>query len=116
MLETIMMIIGFNACLAAGGFSAMFIPLKKWIMFICIGIGGFVFCAYSHYPLNWFFYLVYMFGFIIVHFMLKSKIAREAMRDAINQGLDDEKTYISIDKKGKIKVTYLKTIDGGKAS
>jgi len=113
MLQTILIIIAYVSCMAAGGFTNYFNPLKKIITLVVIGIGGFFFCLATPYPLNWVGWSSYMFGFVVVLLMGK-QAAKEQFKKQCQEALGEDLECISIDKNGHPKITYLKVIEGGK--
>lgn len=113
MLETILMIVGYVSCLAAGGVTNYIGTGRKILCLIVIGIGGFVFCWFSPYALNWLGWGSYMAGFSMVFLMGKQAAKERLMKEAFD-GFEEEHLHITQDANGNVKVNTFKVYNGGR--
>jgi len=112
MLEIILIIVGYVATVGAGMVTNYLEKGQKIICLIVIGIGGFVFCWFSPYVLNWVGWTCYMVGFFGV-FLIRKDEAKRKFQEEVLSNCDDEYLHITKDANGDVKVRTFKVYDGG---
>jgi hypothetical protein len=112
MLETILIMVGYMATLFAGAVTNYFPTGKKIVCLIVIGIGGFFFCLYTPYLLNWIGWGSYVIGFVLVALIGKQK-AKEQMMKEVFENFDEEYRHITKDANGNFKINTFKVYNGG---
>jgi hypothetical protein len=112
MLETIIMILAYGVTLCAGGITNYIGQWRKILCLLVIGIGGFVFCWFSQYPLNWVGWGSYMTGFLLVFFVGK-KDSKEILEKEVAEALQEDYNHITKDANGNVKVRTFKIYNGG---
>ena len=115
MLEAILIMVGYCLCVVAGAVTNYIGTGRKIMCLLVIGIGGFVFCWFSPYPLNWVGWGSYMTGFILV-FLMGKQAAKERIQKEIFDALEDnEYQHITKDANGNVKVRNFTVYNGGQS-